>query len=281
ILREDKFDLLLVQGDTTTTFCGALAGFYRHIPVAHVEAGLRTWDLRQPFPEEMNRVLTTRLTALHLPPTEGSAENLRRDGVPDSHIHVTGNTCIDALLAIKDRIERREVDVPAWDFLHPDKRMILVTGHRRESFGGGFELALTCDVLIAEKSARFCFPELRLGIIPGFGGIPRLRRDVGNAVIRDLLLSGRSVGAKRAHELGLVSQVVGRGEGLEVARALAGQSGKFDPAARRAAKAFIKQLPREELAREKELFVELALRPTLLAALTKFVESTDLRPYLP
>lgn len=148
-------------------------------------------------------------------------------------------------------------------------------------FGGGFELALTCDVLIAEKSARFCFPELRLGIIPGFGGIPRLRRDVGNAVIRDLLLSGRSVGAKRAHELGLVSQVVGRGEGLEVARALAGQSGKFDPAARRAAKAFIKQLPREELAREKELFVELALRPTLLAALTKFVESTDLRPYLP
>lgn len=148
-------------------------------------------------------------------------------------------------------------------------------------FGGGFELALTCDVLIAEKSARFCFPELRLGIIPGFGGIPRLRRDVGNAVIRDLLLSGRSVGAKRAHALGLCSQVVGKGEGIEAARALAAQSGRFDGAARRAAKAFIKPLPREELEREKELFVELALRPPLLAALTKFVESTDLRPYLP
>lgn len=145
VLLAENPAMIFVQGDTTTTFCGALAGFYRHIPVAHVEAGLRTWDLRQPFPEEMNRVLTTRLTALHLPPTEGSAENLRRDGVPDSHIHVTGNTCIDALLAIKDRIERREVDVPAWDFLHPDKRLILVTGHRRESFGGGFERI--CDAL--------------------------------------------------------------------------------------------------------------------------------------
>ncbi|MEZ4452346.1 MAG: enoyl-CoA hydratase/isomerase family protein [Nannocystaceae bacterium] len=148
-------------------------------------------------------------------------------------------------------------------------------------FGGGFELALTCDMLIAEKSARFCFPELRLGIIPGFGGIPRLRRDVGEAVIRDLLLSGRSLGAKRAHALGLCAQVVGKGEGIEAARALAAQSGKFDGTARRAAKAFIKRLPREELEREKELFVELALRPPLLAALTKFVESTDLRPYLP
>ncbi|MCB9701604.1 MAG: enoyl-CoA hydratase/isomerase family protein [Myxococcales bacterium] len=148
-------------------------------------------------------------------------------------------------------------------------------------FGGGFELALTCDVLIAEKSARFCFPELRLGIIPGFGGIPRLRREVGDAVIRDLLLSGRSISGKRAQALGLCSQVVGRGEGLEAARALASQSGKFDDYARRACKKFIKKLPAEELAQEKELFIELALRPPLLAALTKFVESTDLRPYLP
>jgi len=148
-------------------------------------------------------------------------------------------------------------------------------------FGGGFELALTCDVLIAEKSARFCFPELRLGIIPGFGGIPRLRRDLGNAVIRDLLLSGRSIGAKKAHQLGLVAHLVARGEGPGAARALAEQSGKFDPVARRAAKAFIKPLPRAELDREKQLFIELARRPTLLAALTKFVESTDLRPYLP
>jgi long-chain acyl-CoA synthetase len=95
-------------------------------------------------------------------------------------------------------------------------------------FGGGFELALTCDMLIAEKSARFCFPELRLGIIPGFGGIPRLRRDVGNALIRDLLLSGRSIGAKKALAVGLVSQVVASGEGLDAARSLAAQSAKFD-----------------------------------------------------
>ena len=141
-------------------------------------------------------------------------------------------------------------------------------------FGGGFELALTCDVLIAEKSARFCFPELRLGIVPGFGGIPRLRRDVGNALIRDLLLSGRSIGAKKALAVGLVSQMVIAGEGL------AAQSGKFDDHARRAAKAFIKYLPSEELARERALFVELAQRPALLAALKRFVESTDLRPYL-
>ncbi len=148
-------------------------------------------------------------------------------------------------------------------------------------FGGGFELALCCDLLIAEKSARFCFPELRLGIIPGFGGIPRLRRDVGNAVIRDLLLSGRSIGARKAADLGLVSQVVARGEGLTAARSLADQSAKFDMTARRAAKAFIKQLPAEELARERALFLELAQGPALRAALARFVASSDLRPYLP
>lgn len=148
-------------------------------------------------------------------------------------------------------------------------------------FGGGFELALTCDVLIAEKSARFCFPELRLGIIPGFGGIPRLRRDVGNGLIRDLLLSGRSVGARKAHAAGLVSQVVAAGEGMGAARALAAQTAKFDPTARKAAKAFIKKLPAAELAAERDLFVELAQGPALKAALQRFVESTDLRPYLP
>lgn len=148
-------------------------------------------------------------------------------------------------------------------------------------FGGGFELALTCDMLIAEKSARFCFPELRLGIIPGFGGIPRLRRDVGNGLIRDLLLSGRSVGAKKALAVGLISQMVAGGEGLAAARSLAAQSGKFDAVARRAAKAFIKPLPADELARERDLFVQLAEGPALLAALQRFVESTELRPYLP
>ncbi len=98
------------------------------------------------------------------------------------------------------------------------------------TFGGGFELALVCDLIIADKMARFCFPELRLGLIPGFGGIPRLKRDLGNAVVRDLLLTGRSFNATKAQQIGLVSQMVGEGEALRVARATAAQIGKFDRA---------------------------------------------------
>ncbi|MHC4380915.1 MAG: enoyl-CoA hydratase/isomerase family protein [Planctomycetota bacterium] len=148
-------------------------------------------------------------------------------------------------------------------------------------FGGGFELALTCDILVAEKTARFCFPELRLGVVPGFGGIPRLKRDVGNGVIRDLLLTGRSINAKKALGIGLVSQMVPTGEGLPAARATAIQATKFDREAAVTAKAFIKPLPREELLQEKEHFIRLALRPALRDALRKFVESDDIRPYLP
>jgi enoyl-CoA hydratase/carnithine racemase len=91
------------------------------------------------------------------------------------------------------------------------------------TFGGGFELALTCDLIIADKMARFCFPELRLGLIPGFGGIPRLKRDLGNGLVRDLLLTGRSLNATRAHAAGLVSQVAGEGEALRLARHTAAQ----------------------------------------------------------
>lgn len=148
-------------------------------------------------------------------------------------------------------------------------------------FGGGFELALTCDILIAEKSARFGFPELRLGIIPGFGGIPRLRRDVSNAVVRDLLLTGRSINAKKAQAIGLVSQMVPVGEGLRAAMATARQATKFDREAAKTCKRFIKPLPLEELAQEKEHFLRLAQRPVLKLALKKFVESEDPRPYLP
>lgn len=148
-------------------------------------------------------------------------------------------------------------------------------------FGGGFELALTCDVVIAEKSARFCFPELRLGIIPGFGGIPRLNRDLGNAVVRDLLLTGRSINATRAHAIGLISQVVRRGEGLNVARMVAQQSARFDSTTTRLAKQFLKPLPTGELAREREIFLSQLTSPVVQAALKKFVESTDVRPYLP
>jgi enoyl-CoA hydratase/carnithine racemase len=149
------------------------------------------------------------------------------------------------------------------------------------TFGGGFELALTCDLMIADKMARFCFPELRLGLIPGFGGIPRLKRDLGNAVVRDLLLTGRSINANKAQQIGLVSQVVGEGEALRAARATAAQLGKFDRATAAAAKAFIKPIPYEELRREIDIFCELFTRPAVQAGLRKFVESTDAQPYLP
>lgn len=148
-------------------------------------------------------------------------------------------------------------------------------------FGGGFELALACDLIIADKMARFCFPELRLGLIPGFGGIPRLRRDLGNAVVRDLLLTGRSLNAARMHSLGLVSQVAAEGEALRVSRFTAAQAGKFDRQTSAAAKAFLKPVPHTELRREIELFCDLYSKPAVQAGLRKFVESTDSHPYLP
>ena len=149
------------------------------------------------------------------------------------------------------------------------------------TFGGGFELALTCDLIIADKMARFCFPELRLGLIPGFGGIPRLKRDLGNAVVRDLLLTGRSFNATKAQQIGLVSQVVGEGEALKAARATAMQLGKFNRKTASAAKKFIKPIPYEELKQEIDLFCELFTHPAVEAGLRRFVESTDALPYLP
>ena len=149
------------------------------------------------------------------------------------------------------------------------------------TFGGGFELALVCDLIIADKMARFCFPELRLGLIPGFGGIPRLKRDLGNAVVRDLLLTGRSFNATKAQQIGLVSQVVSEGEALRAARATAAQLGKFDRQTAVAAKRFIKPIPHDELRKEIDLFCELFTRPAVQAGLKRFVESTDAQPYLP
>jgi enoyl-CoA hydratase len=149
------------------------------------------------------------------------------------------------------------------------------------TFGGGFELALTCDLIVADKMARFCFPELRLGLIPGFGGIPRLKRDLGNAVVRDLLLTGRSFNTTKAQQVGLVSQVVAEGEALRAARATAAQMTKFDRATAGAAKRFIKPIPHDELRQEVDLFCELFARPAVVAGLRKFVESTDAQPYLP
>ena len=104
-LKKEKPDLVLIQGDTTTVFCAALAAFYNHIPVGHVEAGLRTGNIRAPWPEEANRILTSRLTSIHFAPTAGSRENLLKEGIPDEAIHVTGNTVIDALFLAIEKIK--------------------------------------------------------------------------------------------------------------------------------------------------------------------------------
>lgn len=148
-------------------------------------------------------------------------------------------------------------------------------------FGGGLELALTCDLIVADRMARFAFPELRLGLIPGFGGLPRLNRDVGNAVVRDLLLTGRSINAERAHAVGLVSQLAAPGRALDVARACGAQANRFDRVAAGAGKAFAKRIPREELDEEIELFCSLFGRPEVEEALRDFVARQDAMPYLP
>lgn len=148
-------------------------------------------------------------------------------------------------------------------------------------FGGGFELSLTLDVLVADRSTRFCFPELRLGIIPGFGGIPRLKRDVPNGVVRDLLLTGRSISAKRAAELGLVSQLVAPGKALDVAMQVAKQAALFNPVAAGVAKRFIKPVLREALDEEKALFMGLFEQPAVVRALQDFAQRTDAMPYQP
>ncbi len=139
VLENERPDCVLVQGDTTTTFCGALGAFYRHIPVAHVEAGLRTGDPRQPFPEEMNRVLTARLATLHFAATESAAENLRREAVDPASIFVTGNTGIDAVLQVRDALAEGRLQSQGLPTLDGRKKLVLVTAHRRESFGQGFE----------------------------------------------------------------------------------------------------------------------------------------------
>lgn len=143
-------DVAIVQGDTTTTLCGALAAFYRNVPVGHIEAGLRSGDLRQPFPEEMNRVLASRVTALHFAATEWAANNLREEGVPHASIFVTGNTGIDAVLHVRDELERGALQGqhPTTD---PAKKSIVVTAHRRESFGPGFDRICAALARLAER----------------------------------------------------------------------------------------------------------------------------------
>ena len=143
VLETSKPDLVLVHGDTTTTFASSLAAFYQRIPVGHVEAGLRTGNIYSPWPEEMNRKLTGSLTKFHFAPTSKAQNNLSLENVDAADVYVTGNTVIDALVQVEKRIGTDKAlnsKLSAqFDFLDPSKKLILVTGHRRESFGDGFE----------------------------------------------------------------------------------------------------------------------------------------------
>ena len=162
-LAAEKPQLVLVQGDTTTVFCATLTAFYQKIPVGHVEAGLRTWNLQSPWPEEANRVLTTRLASLHFAPTEGNRQNLLKEGVPNERVFVTGNTVIDALFLALEKVRQTSPQIPGLpDSLQPtaghsqpstlNHQLVLITGHRRENFGDGFENICRA---IAELARRF------------------------------------------------------------------------------------------------------------------------------
>ncbi|MCC8380306.1 non-hydrolyzing UDP-N-acetylglucosamine 2-epimerase [Xenorhabdus sp. PB30.3] len=143
VLNEFRPDVVLVHGDTTTTMATSLAAFYQRIPVGHVEAGLRTGDLYSPWPEEANRKIAGHLATYHFAPTENSRSNLLQESIADKAVFVTGNTVIDALLWVRDRIMHDDILrgqlAELYPFIDPAKKMILVTGHRRENFGGGFE----------------------------------------------------------------------------------------------------------------------------------------------
>lgn len=159
VFTQFKPDVLLVHGDTATTLATSLAAYYQQIPVGHVEAGLRTGNLYSPWPEEANRKLTGALAALHFAPTETSSQNLQREGVPASSIVVTGNTVIDALLEVVNKLKHdsklEQRFSQQFDFLSATRRIVLVTGHRRESFGDGFERI--CQALVDTAQA---FPDV-------------------------------------------------------------------------------------------------------------------------
>jgi UDP-N-acetylglucosamine 2-epimerase (non-hydrolysing) len=159
VLESFRPDIVIVQGDTTTTLAGALAAFYQHIPVAHVEAGLRTGDLAQPFPEEMNRVVTTRIASLHFAPTARAKAALLAENVSCERIFVTGNTGIDAVLFVRDALDRGELSADSWPWLDSGKRLIVVTSHRRENFGPGFERSMVAlAALAARGDVQIAYP---------------------------------------------------------------------------------------------------------------------------
>ena len=161
-LKREKPDYLIVQGDTTTVLAASLAAFYELVPVCHIEAGLRTYNKRSPFPEEMNRVVTSSLATFHFCPTSQSARNLEKEGIPNSRILVTGNTVVDSLLIALEKLQSVKVHLPglAYDFFERTNKMILITGHRRESFGPGFESICLAIAQLAElyPTIDFVYP---------------------------------------------------------------------------------------------------------------------------
>jgi UDP-N-acetylglucosamine 2-epimerase (non-hydrolysing) len=152
VIDTERPDTLVVQGDTTTTFAAALAAYYRRIPVGHVEAGLRTFDKYSPFPEEINRRLTSAIAEVHFAPTDTNRANLLNEGVSEDKILVTGNTVIDALLLVRTRILEERPSFPDLAGINLEKKVILVTGHRRENFGERFGQVLRALRTIAERN---------------------------------------------------------------------------------------------------------------------------------
>lgn len=164
VLSEVRPDLVLVHGDTSTTFSTTLAAYYQRIPVGHVEAGLRTGDIYSPWPEEANRKLTGALAEIHFAPTDNARQNLLREGVAHEKIHVTGNTVVDSLLEVTTHLDTsNELSIGFDDFfsyLNPTHKLILMTGHRRESFGTGFEriCQAVAEVAKAHKNVQVVYP---------------------------------------------------------------------------------------------------------------------------
>ncbi|AXF77852.1 UDP-N-acetylglucosamine 2-epimerase (non-hydrolyzing) [Erwinia tracheiphila] len=187
VFNEFTPDVVLVHGDTTTTFAASLAAFYHRIPVGHVEAGLRTGNLYSPWPEEANRTLTGHLASYHFTPTETARQNLLRENLPAARMFVTGNTVIDALFWVRDRVlsdnALRNSLAARYPFLDASKKMILVTGHRRESFGGGFERICSALAEIAHRhpDAQIVYP---VHLNPNVSEpVNRILRDIDNIVL--------------------------------------------------------------------------------------------------
>ena len=185
VFSQFRPDVVLVHGDTATTFAVSLSAFYHRLPIVHVEAGLRTGNLLSPWPEEANRKLTSVLTALHLAPTDASRDNLLREGIPAASIAVTGNTVVDALLWMVNQLQvdaqlRKTASAP-FTFLQSNRRLVVVTGHRRESFGEGFDSICQALATLAMQHADLDIvypvhlnPKVREPVYRLLGAIPNV-----------------------------------------------------------------------------------------------------------